>query len=75
MKNKRFIGYFVNNQASPFYQSEVFSAILKYVQKNTTKVRLKEDKGKLSLTLRDVETVEEARKALESIVGNFAVVS
>jgi len=70
LKNKRFIGYFVSNQASPFYQSEVFSAILKYVQKNATKVRLKEDKGKLSLTLKDIESVDDATKGIENILNN-----
>jgi transcription-repair coupling factor (superfamily II helicase) len=70
LKNKRFIGYFVGNQASPFYQSEVFSAILKYVQKNASKVRLKEDKGRLSLTLKDIESVDAATKGIEGILNN-----
>jgi transcription-repair coupling factor (superfamily II helicase) len=70
LKNKRFIGYFVSNPASPFYQSETFSGILKYVQRNSSKLRLKEDKGKLSLTLKDVETVDDARKALQVILEN-----
>ena len=64
LKNKRFIGYFVSNPASFFYQSEVFSNILKYVQKNSNKCRLKEDKSRLSLTIRDIETVEQANEAL-----------
>ena len=64
LKNKRFIGYFVSNPASFFYQSEVFSNILKYVQKNSNKCRLKEEKSRLSLTIRDIETVEQANEAL-----------
>src|SRR5205085_7195313 len=64
LKNKRFIGYFVSNPTSPFYQSEVFSKILKYVQTNSHKVRLKEDKSRLSLTLKDIENVEQANAAL-----------
>ena len=64
LKNKRFIGYFVSNPASFFYQSEVFSTFLKYVQKNSNKCRLKEDKSRLSLTIRDIETVEQANNAL-----------
>jgi len=68
LKNKRFIGYFVTNPASPFYQSEVFSSILKYVQLNSQKVRLKEEKKKLSLTIRDISTVEAANAILEKLI-------
>ncbi len=68
LKNKRFIGYFVTNPASPFYQSEVFSSILKYVQHNSNKVRLKEDKKKLSLTIRDVASVEQANEILRKLL-------
>ncbi len=69
LKNKRFIGYFVSNPQSPFYQSEIFSGILKYVQKNTAKVRLKEDKSKLSLTIREIGTVAEATEAVKLITN------
>ncbi|HNS11802.1 MAG TPA: transcription-repair coupling factor [Bacteroidia bacterium] len=68
LKNKRFIGYFVTNPASPFYQSEIFSSILKYVQTNSQKVRLKEEKKKLSLTIRDIATVEAANTILKKLI-------
>ena len=67
LKNMRFIGYFVSNQQSPFYQSEMFSKILKYVQKNSHKVRLKEEKSKLSLTVKNIATVDEAIEFLKEI--------
>lgn len=69
MKNRRFIGYFVSNPQSPFYQSEVFTTVLKYVQRNAGKVKLKEDKAKLSLTIRDIETVEQANAAIAVVLG------
>ena len=68
LKNKRFVGYFVSNQQSPFYQSEIFSIVLKYVQKNQQKVRLKEEKGKLSLTIRDVSGIDSANAAITKIL-------
>ncbi len=68
LKNDRLIGYFVSNPNSHFYQSEVFSKILKYVQKNTNRVRLKEDKSKLSLTLKNIESVEDANKGLSDLL-------
>ena len=64
LKNGRFIGYFVSNQVSPFYQSEVFTGILKYVQKNSSKVRLREEKSKLSLSVKDIESVDAANNFL-----------
>jgi transcription-repair coupling factor (superfamily II helicase) len=67
LKNMRFIGYFVSNQNSPFYQSEIFSQILKYVQKNSHKLKLREEKSKLSLTVRNIDTVDEAITFLKTL--------
>lgn len=67
LKNMRFIGYFVSNQVSPFYQSETFSQVLKYVQKNSHKVKLREEKSKLSLTIRNIDTVDEAIAFLKTL--------
>src|SRR5205814_3127951 len=50
LKNYRLIGYFVSNPTSHFYQSEVFSKILKFVQSQSKRCKLKEDKLKLSLS-------------------------
>ena len=69
LKNQRFIGYFVSNQTSPFYQSEMFSVVLKFVQKNSHRVRLKEEKSKLSLTTRNIETVDNAIQFLQELIG------
>ena len=69
LKNGRFIGYFVSNQVSPFYQSEVFTGILKYVQKNSSKVRLREEKSKLSLSVKDIESVDAANNFLLELLG------
>jgi len=43
LKNQRLIGYFVSNPTSHFYQSEVFSKVLKFVQSQSKKCKLKED--------------------------------
>lgn len=67
LKNMRFIGYFISNQVSPFYQSEVFNQVLKYVQKHSHKVKLREEKSKLSLTVRNIDTVDEAIAFLKTL--------
>ncbi len=68
LKNQRLIGYFVSNPTSHFYQSEVFSKILKFVQSQSKKCKLKEDKLKLSLTVMNIETVDDANSLLKEIL-------
>lgn len=68
LKNGRFIGYFVTNPASPFYQSEVFSSVLKFVQQNSRRCRMKEENKKLSLSIKEVASVDEANEVLNKIL-------
>jgi transcription-repair coupling factor (superfamily II helicase) len=68
LRNGRFIGYFVSNQESGYYQSPVFSAVLNYVQKNPSRCRMKESNDKLSLTFHQVPSVHEAILLLKPIV-------
>jgi transcription-repair coupling factor (superfamily II helicase) len=57
-------GHFLSNEASPYYQSEVFTAVLKYVQTHTSSCRMKEGSGKLSITFQNVKSVSDALKVL-----------
>lgn len=66
-KNKRFIGYFVSNQDSLFYQSDIFARILKYVQNQPRLFRIKEDK-KLSLSIESIETLNDAQNMLSAFL-------
>ncbi len=68
LKNKKMIGYFVANQNSPYYQSEGFGKVLKYVQVNPAKCKLKESKGKLTLRFEFVDSVEAAIEMLGPLV-------
>ncbi|MCX6291145.1 MAG: transcription-repair coupling factor, partial [Bacteroidetes bacterium] len=69
LKNQRMIGYFVSNPTSHFYQSEVFSKMLKFVQSQSKKCKLKEDKMKLSLSVMNIPGVEAANALLNGILG------
>jgi transcription-repair coupling factor (superfamily II helicase) len=69
LKNERFIGYFVSNQDSEYYQSGAFQAILSYVQQNPSLCRMKETESRLSLTFRNVRTVSDAIHILRGIEG------
>jgi transcription-repair coupling factor (superfamily II helicase) len=60
LKSGKMLCYFTGDPQSPFYQSEKFSDILQWIQRNHSKCRLKEAKGKLSIVLRDIHKIKEA---------------
>jgi len=51
MKNGTFIGFFIADQQSPFYQSDAFAQVLQFVQANAYRVTMKEKKGAKGLRL------------------------
>lgn len=69
LKNQRFIGHFVANQTSPFYQSAAFTRVLSFVQSNVQRCRLKEEKSRLTLTIKNIQTVDQANEMLRKIAG------
>jgi len=60
LKNERFTGYFTGNMNAPFFQSELFSQILGFLQKYHPQVEMKELNGKPQLIIKNVKTVSEA---------------
>lgn len=70
IKNERMRLYFVSDQESPFYESPVFAKVLDFVQKKGRSVNLKEENGKLSLTVPKVNSVSIAINILNDI-NNF----
>jgi len=69
LKNERFIGHFVTNPESPYYQSPEFAAMLRYVQDNPSVCRMKETDSRLSLTFRNVRSVRDAIRLLRGMAG------
>jgi transcription-repair coupling factor (superfamily II helicase) len=67
LKNKLMIMYFPSNQQSPYYSSPYYFAILKHIQQDAAKFKLKESNLKLSLLVRDVKSHKEAVKILSKI--------
>ncbi len=71
LKQKRMIGYFISDQQSEFYQTENFSKILKFVQKNSKKCVIKEKETKkglrLLITFIHIDSVKKALETLKSI--------
>jgi transcription-repair coupling factor (superfamily II helicase) len=59
--------FFVSNDRSPFYQSAVFGRIIDYIGQNVRRCNLREQKGKRSMVISNVPTVEEAVRILQAI--------
>lgn len=58
MKKGRFIGYFISDQQSDFYQGSAFSKILQFVQTHSQRVKMKEKQTRNGLRL--LLTIEKA---------------
>jgi transcription-repair coupling factor (superfamily II helicase) len=73
MKKGKFLGYFVGDQQSNFYQSRVFTDLLQYVQKHPDLCRIKEKQTRnglrLLLIFEKIHSTAEALEALSSLVG------
>ncbi len=67
LKNGIIKGYFVPHEKEDYYNGEIFGKVLKHVQKNAKNCKLQERKGKLSLTLSNINSVQQAIEALNTI--------
>mgnify|MGYP001570990605 CR=1 FL=1 len=76
LKKGKFIGYFIGDQQSDFYQSEDFGKILRYIQTNPEQGRLKEKKTRnglrLLLVIEGVDSICKALDALHPISAEIA---
>ncbi|MBL7892762.1 MAG: transcription-repair coupling factor [Bacteroidia bacterium] len=70
LKNNKLVGYFISKKDSPYYQSPVFSAVLKYVQQNQRSCKMKEGNNKLTLTFENIKTIDIAIVVIKKIVSN-----
>ncbi len=66
-KNQMLYLYFVSNQESIFYQSQVFSGLLLWLQNNPKKAKMKEGREKLYLTLNGIENIKEVQGVIETM--------
>ena len=69
LKSGILIGHFPANQDSPYYQSEVFGKVLQYAQKNQRSCRLKETSKRLSLTIKNVENIDQALNLIREMLA------
>lgn len=70
LKSNRMTGYFISKPDSPYFQSDQFGNVLKFVQQNPTHCRMREKKDKLSLSFEDVKSINQAIEAITPILNS-----
>jgi len=69
LKAGRMTLFFVNNPDSPYYQSAAFGKVIGYMGCNPRYCNLREQNGKRSMVVKNVENVETAVSILQEIVS------
>ncbi len=68
LKNNRMTGYFIPKQDSPYYQSEMFNKVLKFVQHNPRICKMKENNNKLTLSFENIKSVDDGIVVLKPLL-------
>ena len=69
LKAGRMTLFFVSNPDSPYYQSAAFGKVIGYMSANPRYCNLREQNGKRSMVVKNVESVEMAVSILQEIVS------
>ncbi len=69
LKAGRMTLFFVSNPDSPYYQSAAFGKVIGYMGRNPRYCNLREQNGKRSMVVKNVENVETAVSILQEIVS------
>jgi transcription-repair coupling factor (superfamily II helicase) len=67
LRNSKFTCHFIRDEKAPYFQSEIFTNILGFVQSHHKICRMREEKGKLTLVFNDVPGVEKANEFLKRV--------
>ena len=68
LKQQRMFLYFVSNPDSPYYQSEAFGRVLKYLTDNVRRCNLREANGKRSMVVSNIASVNDALTICRAIL-------
>ena len=67
VKNGMFIAFFIANQMSPYFQSNVFTRVIDKVNSGVYSLEFKQSKGRLKLVTRNVDSLQKARLILSKL--------
>ena len=68
LKNNILKGYFMQDNEA-YYQSNIFGKVLTFIQLNSKNSQLKDHKGKLSLSISNIGSVEDAMRVLTQLLA------
>ena len=67
VKDKRMICYLPSDQSSKYYHSQEFAGLMQWIMKNPSKCKVKENKGKLTVILDSVTSINDALSVLKAV--------
>ena len=68
LKQQKMFLFFVSNPDSPYYQSDIFGRVLKFLTENVHRCSLREANGKRSMVVSDIPSVNDALTICRSIL-------
>lgn len=69
LRNKTLKGFFPSNQESPFYNSDLFSGILSYIQQNPANMRLKQTEKHLVLFVKNITGPAKLKAVIDELAS------
>lgn len=73
LKSGKMIGYFINKEDSPFFQSEKFSHVLEFIKQNPTAGKMYEKDNSLRMSFDHVTELKKAVRILNSMLAGGKV--
>ena len=67
LKGNKLIGFFIADESSAYYQTDIFSKVLNYVKENSKTCRMKEGNNKLTLAFENIKSISEAIQVLNQL--------
>ena len=68
LKKGMMVIHFTSEQNSGFYESKMFVSIINYVNKRYSKFTVKHTDTRLSLTIKNILSIQDAKKIFDSII-------
>jgi transcription-repair coupling factor (superfamily II helicase) len=68
LKRQKFVGTFITDQNSTFYQSSTFEKVLNYVKNHPKNVEFKEINGKLTISFPNIKRISEVCNILQTVI-------
>ncbi|MFB6317752.1 transcription-repair coupling factor [Saccharicrinis sp. FJH54] len=71
LRTGKMLAYFIPDQEDPYYKSDAFTGLLKYLQAHPKSCKMKEKNERLSLVFPEVKSIDTALKVLSPIIQSM----